>query len=255
VMKLARLQTSFQAHVLRRDPGIVAEMAGDARLPAALRLGVYTEAYAARLVEVLGESFPAVQAALGASLFARLVRDFAHEHPSRARSARDYGAQLPQWLGSRLSGARASGIADLAHFEWALATAFDAADEAALTPASLAGVEPVQWPQLQFRFSPTLRRLQVTSNCVAWWKFACAGEPKPSRWRTTCSQQWLVWRQELVVRYRRLSRLETQALDRALAGCTFGEMCEPLVAARAAALLQGWFEAGLVVGVSLRHSR
>ena len=249
-MKLHHLQQSFQTHVLQGGEGVVSEIVADERFPIALRLGVYRQAYAARLIEVLAETFPAVLAALGANLFARHVSDFARQQPSRFRSARDYGAQLPQWLASRLSGPRAAGIADLARFEWAVAGAFDAADCLALKPGSLAGVEPEQWPNLQFAFAPSLRRLGVTSNCVAWWKFACAEQPRPSRWRSTCTQQWLIWRQELAVFYRRLSQAETQALDAALAGRNFGQLCEQLSGPAAAAkLLQGWFNAGLVVGI------
>ncbi len=263
-MKLARLQQSFQAHLLCGDAGIADEIAGVDCAAIALRLGVYCEAYTGRLTEVLGETFPAVQAALGMRLFGLLVEEFAHEHASENRSARDYGAQLPPWLGARLHGTRAPGIADLARLEWALAAAFDAAEEAALPPKSLAGIEPTLWPQLQFGFTPSLRLLSVTSNCVAGWRFACARAPRPHRWRSTCMQQWLVWRQELAVFYRRLSRAESQALDAALRGCAFGELCAQLpgqseggratasrAATRAAVLLQCWFKAGLVVGVSL----
>jgi hypothetical protein len=250
-MKLAQLQQSFQDHVLRDDARIAGEISGDERFPVSMRLGIYTDAYAARLVEVLAETYPAVQAALGAGLFARLVGEFARQHPSRFRSARAYGEELPQWLAAHLSGPRASGIADLARFEWMVAEAFDAANQVALTPASLAGIAPAQWPQLRFAYSSTVHRLSVTSNCVAWWKCACAQASRPSRWRATGIQQWLVWRQELAVFYRRLSRTETQALDASRAGAPFGQLCEQLsTPAVAAAMLQGWFNAGLIVGVS-----
>jgi hypothetical protein len=247
-VKLAQLQQSFQTHVLQGDEAIVGEILADERFPTSLRLGVYSHGYAARLVEVLTETFPAVHAALGAGLFARQVGEFARQHPSRVRSARVFGEQLPQWLGSRLSGPRARGVADLARFEWAVAGAFDAADAAALKSESLAGVEPQEWPALQFGFAPSLRRVSVTSNCVAWWRFACAGQPRPGRWRSTRAQQWLIWRQELAVCYRRLSQAETQALDAALAGRNFGQLCEQLSGPTAAArLLAGWFNAGLIV--------
>ena len=250
-MKLAQLQQSFQDHVLRDDPQIAGEISGDERFAVAMRLGIYTDAYAARLIDVLAETFPAVQAVLGQGLFARLVGEFARQHPSRFRSARHYGEELSQWLTTQLTGVRAQGIADLARFEWTVASAFDAADQAALAPASLAGVAPAQWPQLRFTYAPSLRRLSVASNCVAWWKFACADAPRPSRWRATGSQQWLVWRQELAVFYRRLSRAESQALDAGLAGATFGQLCEQLATpAVAAAMLQGWFNSGLIIGVS-----
>jgi hypothetical protein len=250
-MKLAQLQQSFQEHVLHADPRIAREIIGDERFATAMRLGIYTDAYAARLTEVLAATFPAVQAALGEGLFARLVGEFALQHPSRFRSARAYGEELPRWLLARLAGARAQGIADLGRFEWAVAGAFDAADQIGLTAASLAGIAPAQWPQLHFTYSPTVRRLSVTSNCVAWWRFACAQAPRPSRWRSSGIQQWLVWRQELAVFYRRLSREETQALDAGLAGATFGQLCEQLsTPAAAATMLQGWFNSGLIIGVS-----
>jgi hypothetical protein len=250
-VKLAQLQQSFQTQVLQGGDAIAGELSADERFTLAVRLGVYTHAYAARLIEALAETFPAVQAALGERQFARQVGDFVRARPSRFRSVRDYGEQLSAWLTSRLGGPRAQGIADLARFEWAMAGAFDAADDPALEPQQLASVEPARWPSLQFTFAPSLRRLSVTSNCLAWWKFACAEQLRPSRWRSTCPQQWLIWRQELAVFYRRLPQAEARALDAALAGRSFGQLCEQLSgAAQAAQLLQGWFNAGLVVGIS-----
>ncbi|HTY93311.1 MAG TPA: DNA-binding domain-containing protein [Steroidobacteraceae bacterium] len=255
-MKLAQLQRSFQAHVLRGDPAIGSEVAGDPRFAVPLRLGVYTEAYAARLIEVLGESFPATQAALGGQSFARLAGEFVREHPSRCRSARDYGAQLPRWLASRLRGPRGRGLGDLAQFEWAVAGAFDAADDPALAHASVAGIAPAQWPGLRFGFSPSLRRLSVASNCVAWWRFACAGQPRPGRWRSTRTQRWLVWRRDLAVFYRRLSQSEAQALDAAIAGESFGYWCAKLPTPLAAAgMLHRWFSDGLVTAARLEGQR
>jgi hypothetical protein len=250
-LNLAQLQQSFQAHVLSGEPGIADEIVSDPRAAGVVRLGVYGDAYASRLVEVLGASFPALHRALGAPQFARWVGEFVRAHPSRVRSARDYGDALPQWLSSRASGPRAQGLADLARFEWAIAGAFDAADRAALSPASLAPVPPAHWPALQFGFSPSLRRLSVASNCLAWWKFACEEQPRPGRWRATCPQQWLVWRRDLAVCYRRLPLAETRALDAALAGSTFGQCCEQLDSpATAATLLHRWFSEGLVAVVN-----
>lgn len=253
-MKLAQLQQAFQHHILRGQPDIAAQIEGDAQNPAHVRLGIYSFAYTARLVEVLGETFPAVKAALGEAAFARLIGAFVQQHPSRFSSARDYGADLPQWLAANLRGPRAQGVADLARFEWAVADVFDAADAAVLPPAALAGVDPRQWPRLTFTFSPALQRLGINSNAVAWWTFACAARPRPGRWRATPPQQWLIWRQDLVVRYRRLSRMEAHALDAARAGSRFGVLCERLSAAQAARLLHDWFSAGLIVATDVAAS-
>jgi hypothetical protein len=252
-MDLAQLQQAFQAHVLRADAAIADEVQGDARWPVALRLGVYSGAYAQRLVEVLGETFPAVQAALGAQRFAALVGEFVRQHPSRFRSARAYGEELAPWLAARLGGPQATGLADLARFEWEVAGAFDAPDQPALDPASLAAVAPADWARLQFEFSPSLRRVSLSSNCVPWWRFACAGQARPRRWRANAVQQWLVWRRDLAVFYRRLSPQESSVLAAALAGHSFGELCEQLDGpAGAATLLHAWFSAGLVSATRLR---
>jgi len=254
-MKLAQLQESFQAHVLRHDPSIEQHVQGDERFSIALRLGVYTGAYALRLIEVLAESFPAVQAALGVRQFAAHVSDFARACPSRYRSARAYGEELGPWLASRLSGPRATGIADLARFEWAVAGAFDAADQRALEAADLAAVALTQWPDLTFEFTPTLRCVNLSSNAVAWWRFACAEQARPSRWRPTCLQRWVVWRRDLGVFYRRLSQAEARMLEGALAGQSFGELCEPLDGpVRAATLLHGWVSEGLLSAARVREA-
>lgn len=250
-MKLDQLQRSFQAHVLRADAAIAGEIVGAAGYDIALRLAVYTDAYSARLVEVLAETYPAVQAAVGTQRFARLIGKFVKEHPSPFRSARDYGAQLEQWARTHLSGPQGRGISDLARFEWAVAGAFDAADCEALKAAALAAFEPTQWPQLRFGFSPTVRRVAIDSNAVSFWKSACADQARPGRWRDTCTQQWLIWRQELAVFYRRLPQAEVRALDAARSGRSFGELCEALSAPQAAVFLQRWFSDGLLTGVAL----
>jgi hypothetical protein len=251
-MKLEQLQNAFQAHLLRGENGIESQIVGDARATVPARLGIYDSAYVARLVEVLGESFPALRMALGRRQFERCSGDFVRQHPSRFRSARAYGEALAPWLAANPAGPRARGVADLARFEWAMADAFDAADATALKPDSLSAIDPAQWPRLQFTFSPTLQRLDLTSNAVAWWTFACAAQPRPDRWRATASQRWLVWRDELAVFYRRLSPIEAQALDAAREGSCFGELCARLSAPQAARLLHDWFTAGLIVKIALR---
>jgi hypothetical protein len=249
-MRLDELQQAFQAQVLRGHTGIEGEITAAAPAAVAARLGVYGAAYGARLLEVLAETFPALRLALGAERFGQSVGEFVRQHPSRFRSARDYGGQLSAWLAAAAGGPRDHGVADLARFEWALAAAFDAADAVALAPGSLAGLAPDAWAGLKFSFSPTLQYLSVTSNAVAWWRFACAARPRPGRWRATCPQHWLIWRQDLAVNYRRLSRAEAQALQAARNGSGFGELCARLSAAQAARLLHGWYSAGLIIGAT-----
>ncbi len=106
-----------------------------------------------------------------------LVGEFARQHPSRFRSARAYGEELPRWL-ARASpgrGRRALPIWRGLNGRWR--GAFDAADQLALTAREPRGHCPGAMAAAALHLSPTLRRLSVTSNCVAWWKFACAAQP------------------------------------------------------------------------------
>src|ERR1700758_3580906 len=54
---------------------------GDERLGAAERIGIYADAYFYRLLECLGEDFPATLAVLKTDNFATLVKGYLLEHP------------------------------------------------------------------------------------------------------------------------------------------------------------------------------
>ena len=56
------------------------------------RLSVYANAYFARLIECLGESFPVLQRALGDEAFAGLAADYLVAHPSSTK-------HKPVWRG------------------------------------------------------------------------------------------------------------------------------------------------------------
>ena len=302
-MKLETLQRSLQAYVLRGEGGIeaevmpravaaqagqfaggVAELAGTPGSPAGAtateRLSVYAHAYVARLVEVLGESYPALRSSLGGASFDELARGFVRGRPSSHASVRFYGGELAAFLAARLRGAKGAVASDLAAWEWAVAGAFDAADAKVLGPADLTGVLPADWPALRLGFVPSLQRVTLGSNAVAWWQWSQGqqGEERGSRaggaeqrdgdgrggryrtprprWRAGAPHTWILWRRELQVMYRVLAADEARALDAAARGESFARVCEQVagrgraVAVRAAGLLRGWLEEELIVGVT-----
>jgi hypothetical protein len=75
----------------------------------------------------------------------------------------------------------------------------------------------------------------------------CAGHPVP----------WLLWRQNLQNYFRSMAADEAGALDSALRGANFGEICEALaewlpddeIPMRAAGLLGIWADSGIIVGI------
>jgi len=263
-MRLAALQRALQAHILHGDATIAAQVPGTAHFDTATRLAVYRDGYAERLIEALGQTYPALQDSLGAAEFARRVRQLAHESPSRHYSVRYYGQALEALLARELTGARAAGAADLARFEWALAAAFDAPDAPPLSLEQLQRVAPAQWARLRFKTTPSLQMLELQSNAVRFWRAACEGAPRPARWQRRRAQRWVLWRRELAVYFRPLAPDEAAVLDLLRAGATFQRQCAAVASlhgaarapVRAAMLLRGWTEEGLLIAWRLgRHFR
>ena len=248
----------MQAHVLHGKNEITAAVLATPRFDTATRLGVYSLGYAERLIEALAITYPALQAALGETSFAALVRELAHRAPSRSFSVRNYGRELSDSIASQLQGTRGRGAAELARFEWALAHVFDAPDVCPMAHAELEHLEAARWPKLVLRTVPALQIVTLTSNAVRWWRAACAGAPRPRQWRAQRAVQWLLWRRELALYFRPMAAAEAGALQTLQQGRTFALLCEQLAArgtperaaAHAATLLRTWIEEGLLVSLS-----
>jgi len=139
---------------------------------------------------------------------------------------------------------------------------FDAQDAKGLQRAALAAVAPSAWGDLTFRFHPSLRRLEFSWNTAAVWKAMSADETPPRPELGVAPVPWLLWRQDLQNYFRSMSGAESAALDAALRGRSFGEICEDLSAllpddeipAAAAALLGTWADSGILVGIGAAAS-
>ena len=146
---LASLQRAFQRHVYRPGRAMERAVLATPRANAARRLGVYADAYRSRLVEALGNDYPALQGLLGETGFDRMMREFVAAHPSRHPNLRWYGGELAGFLTCSARWRRRPLLAELATFEWALGLAFDAADAPALGTDALARVPAAQWPRMR----------------------------------------------------------------------------------------------------------
>jgi Putative DNA-binding domain len=255
MISLAELQRQFQLHVLAGDPAVTRHISASANIPAPTRLAIYADAYRLRLIDALGGNFPRLQQWLGNEAFSTIARRYIDSHPSASRSIRWYGAALPACL--ELSHPLQPWLADLAQWEWIIAAAFDARDAAALDGAALADVPPNLWAALRFEFHPSMRRILLSTNAPALFK-ALAGEaPAPAPEVLERRQAWLIWRKELQTNYRSVDDAEAIALDAAVGGGAFEDVCRALCAVcvpeevplRAARLLKGWIADGLIVGV------
>ena len=256
---LADLHRAFQARILTHEPGIESQLLGSTRPDFDARLGAYVGGYRSRLVEALGTTYRALRATLGAAEFERRMHAYIDAHPSRHYSVRYYGAAVADLMGLPESGDAAPVLADLARWEWLLAEVFDAPDDVPLAADALAAVPPDAWGEVSFRFRASLRRFESRSNALEFWRASNELAAAPALPCTTPPVSWVLWRRGVATFFRSVDSTERLALDAAVAGESFGAICERLaacvdaeqVALRAASLLRGWLAEELIAGLRL----
>ena len=104
---------------------------------------------------------------------------------------------------------------------------------------------------------PALRRLDLRFNIPQLWSAFQGGEDPPAMEENDFPRAWLLWRQELNPHWRLLDVDEAWALDQAIAGMSFGEICGGIcewvdaqhAPMRAASFIKTWVAAGLVSGL------
>jgi hypothetical protein len=257
MLQLRRLQQDLQSYLLGADSPIAEAIVDAPPLPTPERLGIYRNAYRVRLIEALDDTYPILHAVLGDEVFVALGEAFVASHPSTHRSIRWYGGELANFLGRTPPYADQPILVELASLEWTLAEVFDSADASPKPRAALTAIDPSAWSELQIEFHPSLRRLHLQWNTVAVWQAMSNEEAPPDPQCAEHAVPWLLWRQDLQNYFRSMPADEAAALDAALKGASFGEICAALaewlpedeIPLRAAGLLGIWADSGIIVGI------
>ncbi|QDA57196.1 DNA-binding domain-containing protein [Thermomonas aquatica] len=244
---LSAVQDAMQVWLLQGDAGIVAFVDDDL---AAHRLRIYADAYVLRLLDVLGNDFPATRTALGEDAFDVLARAYIAAHPSTQPSVCHFGHAFAGWLAARTDVPR--GVHELARFEWLQGECFDAADAIPLGVEAIAALPADAWPALRLSLHPATRLLATRRLRLR------DGKPCPAT--RSADRDWLLWRAGLDVHWRLLDADEADALRALHDGAAFGELCTRLAthhgdasALRAAALLKRWLADGLLAAPDTAH--
>jgi len=256
---LAGLQRAFQDYVLRREPAVLARVHGTGAADAATRMNVYADGYVLRLLEALETDYPGLKAIAGAEHFEALGRAFIAAHPSPYRNLRWYGDRLAAFLASAPAWCDRPELADMARFEWAMATSFDAPDASALGREELARIAAADWPRVVFEVHPAVQRVDLGSNAPAAWSAQARGEALPLLRPDPQPAAWLLTRRQLQVRYRAMAPQEAGAFDRLAGGAPFCDWCGELAecvgeadaAPRAVEYLNQWLAEGALAGLTL----
>jgi len=256
-MQLRELQRDMQRHLLGEASAVTAAIVDAPPLEPKDRLAIYRNAYQVRLIDALHDTYPILHGLIGDDEWLALGRAYVAAHPSVFRSIRWYGGELADFLANCPPYGDTPILAEVALLEWTLTAVFDAQDAHALNRAALAAVDPAAWGSLTFEFHPSLRRLQFSWNTAAVWKAMSRDETPPRPESAAAPVPWLLWRQNLQNYFRSTSGDESAALDSALRGRSFGEICEDLSAllpdeeipTAAAGLLGTWADSGILVGI------
>lgn len=257
--QLEKLQQTFQDYVLHSDiPRAISWISSSGHVAPETRLSVYTYAYHARLREVLANDYPAMLMAIGDNQFNQLADDYIHTHPSHYSSLRDFGCHIPVFVSNLIQQDERyqdmHWLYELALYEWTLGQTFDAANDTIISEQNMDTIPPEVWPELKFRIHPSVHRLDLEWNIPEMWQALTDNKPKQVVAIDSVASPWLVWRDQLITRYRSMQTDEQLALDKLRAGNSFNEICEALttlmgedeVPLRAACLLKGWIAQGLI---------
>jgi hypothetical protein len=170
------------------------------------RLHVYANMFLFRQVDALRADFPGTADRLGDSRFFEVVRAYVREHPSEHPDLGQLGRRFAAFLRER----EGDELADVAALEWARSEVFLEAGARPIGPEEFART-------LRIHLVPALRLAGRTA----------------------------VWRKEFEVREAVLSEEEARALELALEGASFEEVCGAFAdPASAFEALQSWIGEG-----------
>lgn len=249
---LNALQLAFQQYVLQGMSEVhdsVASANPDERLR------IYHDAYRLRLIEALASGYQALRAYMGLTAFNVACRAYIEHAPSLLRNVRWYGAHLPRFLQEMHPFSEQPLLSEIASFEWALTTSFDAAEQSTVSFEDLTIICAEDWPRLSFTLHPCVDLLALRTNAPAFRKAFDAGDPLPSAILAERPTSWLIWRNRYTVCFRSLSAAEEWALRAVRGKADFTALCEGLcewiapdeAAPHAAGLVRGWVDDGLIV--------
>jgi putative DNA-binding protein len=252
---LAELQGVFQEFLLARSDAFQSEVCDSLKAARTTLLDVYLEGYALRLIEALTTDYPGLIAMVGSASFDDMARAHIVAYPSRHPSVRRFGRSLTDFLESTAPYDCLPAVAEMARFEWKLGEAWDAPDIDPVPAAPLIALPPEAWETLAFTVLPSLR-----------WVMLAFDVPQARQRReevvagslevvtATAPVPWVIWRSDLLTRYRSLEADEALLLDALVVDRTFPELCDSLAgftgeadaAAPGAGLLRAWAEAGII---------
>ncbi len=225
---LRKLQHEFLGYLLDGAAvEIVERIESTPRRSAVQRMAFYGNAYTLRLKEALSTDYERLHSYLGDDLFENLMQRYIDDYPSQHPSLRYFGQHMVELVESLEPFNQLPEVAEITRIEQAFGNSFDAADCKPVTLNQLAQLVPAAWATLTLRFHGAVQFLPQQYNSFQIWR-ALANEETPPQ-KTASDTTWLIWRQDLVSRYRALESAELVALTIAMSAGSFADVCAALL--------------------------
>lgn len=255
-LSLQALQQQMMNYLMDDELAIAKQVVAQGNISCDARLHIYKNAYQMRLKETIDNDHQLLGMYLGDDLFEQMVIGYIKAYPSNNTSLRNYADFLPQFLANHTPFNEHPIISELAHFERLLMTAFDAADAKRFSRELLLQTPHEQWPDLVFRFHPSVQLINCHYNTVETWQ-ALKQEQAPEPAKKLAST-WLLWRNnDRLTQFRSIAQQEQSLICMMLEGHNFADLCQALlsqvseqeVSQLALNYLLSWIDDGIIANL------
>ena len=244
--QLKELQQSFMKDLLGMPSRVAESIQSSKDTSAQQRLSVYASGYRLRLKEAITTDFDCLHGYLGDDMFDQLMECYIDNYQSQHTSLRYYSQHITELLKQEKPFAEHPELVEIATIEQTFNNSFDAADCTTVDIEQLSQIVVESWPTLQIQLHASVQLITCDHNSFDIWKALSEENNPPSLVKENTT--WLIWRKDLISRYRAVSDAEAYALKRVLKGDNFGVLCEGLLdyfdeeqtPVKAVTFLQNW---------------
>ena len=252
---LAEHQQNFMAQVL--DDELALPDRWNERHVAGM--DIYRNAYRARLVDALRETYERTAKWVGEDAFRKAAAHHVITRPPNSWTLDHVAEGFPNTLRELFAGD--AEVAELGWLEWAMHRCFVAQDaeplDAAGFGAAAAGFQEVDWGTMRLDFMPGTHQLTITHDIGKLWKALGDEDAGTPEFAVSESLHCVVWREGVKPVFMQIHAAEGGALATMRNGATYGEACEALIemlgeeqaVTEAGAMLGRWLHNGLIAGL------
>lgn len=253
---LAARQQEFLAHLL--EDGRTLPDGWTARHAAGM--AIYRNAYRARLVDALRDTYERTARWVGEDAFRKAAAHHVISHPPDSWTLDDAGEGFPDTLGELFTDDPE--VAELGWLEWAMHRCFVSTDATPMDAAGFgqatASFQEADWASLRLTFMPGTCLAPASHQIGRLWHSLGHEDTEPPDYSAREPLYCIVWREGLKPVFAQVDALEGKALCLMRGGAGYGDACDALIdllgeeeaVARAGAMLGRWLHRGMIEGVT-----